>query len=372
MPFLKLTKRVVLLGVLTLVALKTPTAFAATSCPLVQIRPPARWISSALWSSSKGVILAVDSNAKPAGRLVTLTPQGALTVKPEFGVNALPVLLGQTNQRTILKMLGRESVTLREEDWSAAAPADFLKKAVAQEGRVGSIYQWIGLGDSMLAFGSVRSKSFPDGYELGLMRIPVAAPEETRLLDAPVKGDMYLLGPPYQYVAALGDKGVFLRMESGARAEFFEVLPGASHAMPLVVRGIPDEFLQVPADFNGVISGPDQAPDLYKRVEKLTIAAGIYGSADGKQLFLLARRPMGQGETEWRLFRVDPALGKVVGEVVLPSTAPEIIPVFSPQTLFLIERRGLKPSGEAEINRMFEIPMSQVETAGMGGAALCK
>jgi hypothetical protein len=345
---------------------------AAPACPSVALDPAPGWITSALWQPGPqgGTILAVDSTLLPAGRVVSISPSGKGSIVAQAGESA-PVLLASSSRGPILKLLGVDALVLS--GGPSGLKTDFLRAPVAGTRKVGSIYQWAGLGDSLLLFGSLRYPIPQKGFELGLMRMPVPGSigEPSLLSPAPIKGDYYLLGPPYQYVAALGSTGIFLKMESQSQAEFFEVTPGAKQARPFSISGIPEQFLEVP-EFNGSISGPTELPHLYEQVEDMVLAAGIYGSPDGKQLFLLTRQPISRNQTEWQFLRIDPAAHRVVGKFVLPTTAPEIIPVFSPDTLFVIERRDMDRSGtKAMISKMIKIPLSLVSTAGMTGAETC-
>lgn len=345
-------------------------AQASPLCERVTLDPRPGWLTSAVWapSPSGGSILAVDSTAQPAGRLMSIAPNGKGNLLPQ-SAGKVPVIVAQSPLGPILKLLGADVMTL---EGVTPAAADFLHSATAPEGKVGSIYQWVGMGDAMLAFGSLRNPTYPRGYQLGFLRIPISgAQQPTSLLAAPLKGDYYSLGPPYQYLAALGSSGYYLRMESEGTAEIFEVPSGARQAKPFPIEGIPEKFLQVP-EFSSAISGPAQAPALYEQLEGLTLAAGLYGSPDGKQLYLLTRRPSARNQTEWLLLRIDPAQRKVVGSFVLPTTAPEVILVFSPTTLFVIERHDLNAGGVAVISEMVKVPMSVVAGTENAGSASCR
>lgn len=355
------------------------SAHAAPICPRTTVEPAPGWLTSAVWlppqqgGGSQGTILAIDAQAEPRGRLLAITPAGKASLLPQAGDSG-PALLGSLPQGPILRHLGVDTEALNGLS-GAGAPLDFLRKASAPEGKVGSIYQWVALGrtGSMLAFGSLRNPALKGGYELGFLRIPASIAGQTDILapKPPLPGDFFLLGPPYQYVAAVGDVGVYVMMRSQNRVEFYLLPPGAKDAMPLTVEGIPDRFMEI-GEFNGVIHSPAAAPALYQTLEGMDLIAGIYGAPDGKQLLVLTRHPKARNQTEWQVLRVMPASApapwRVVGKFTLPTTAAELIPVVSPGNFFVIERQDLLANGRATIREMVRVPMDLIYKAGMAGA----
>ncbi|HLX09404.1 MAG TPA: hypothetical protein VKY89_16245 [Thermoanaerobaculia bacterium] len=358
--------RVCLLAGMAVIPLPTMAEPAAPNqCPRVSFSSPRpNWISSAL--AANGKILAVDS---AVNHLLTIAPSGQVTVVPQ-PVGSMPALLATSGKGFLLKLVGLDVLHLGE-DLSVRSPEKFLRTAASSDGTVGSIFQWVGLTDSVLAFGSLRSPHLPDGYELGFLRIPTTpAPARTSLLAPPLQGDFYLLGN--QYVAALGETGYFLRMESGLKAGLFEVAPGATEATAMPETLIPEDFRTVPS-FDATMSGPADAPAVYARIEKMTLAAGLYGGPDGKQLYLLTRQPgKSSSQTNWDLYRIDPHQRQAVGRFPLPSTAPELTLVFSSETLYVIERADLNESGQQRIEHMIEIPMTLVSHATPAATERCR
>jgi len=367
-----LTIRTSAVGLLAGIALTATALAAPIQCPRVELSispspepPKPNWISSALWANGK--ILAVDS---ALNRLLAISPTGEGTVVQE-PKRSMPSLLAKSGRSFILKLVGLDALSVGE-DLAVGSANGFLRTATNPEGKVGSIFQWVGLDDSILAFGSLRSpRLLPDGYELGFLRIPVSgAALGTRLIEPPrppLKGDYYLLG--YQYVAALGETGYFLRMESGAQVRLFELPPGAAKATELPATVIPEGFRTAPT-FDATMHGPAEAPAVYAHLEQMTLAAGLYGGPDGKYLYLLTRQPgKSSVETDWQLFRIE--RDRVVGSFTLPTSAPEVTLVFSPETLFVIERADLNASGQQRIDHMLKVPMSLVSRAGLGGAERC-
>jgi hypothetical protein len=355
---------------------------ATAACPSVGLGAPTpEWITSAIWvADSKapagGNILAIDSQLDPRGGLIAIDPSGGHRRLP-LPLEKAPVLLASLPRGPLLRNLGLQAVALKGLS-GFGTPTDFLETSSAPEGKVGSIYQWVGLGNenALLAFGSLRNKSLNGGYELGFLRVPTSgAPNQTVLL-APkpppsLNGEFFLLGPPYQYVAAVGDTGVYMQLAAESRVQFFELPAGANESRQLVIEGLPQRFLDV-GEFHGTIHGPGQAPALYQQLEEMRLIAGIYGAPDGKQLIILTREPAVHGLTEWIAWRVQPSTTagqpwRVAGHFTLPSVAPEVIPVFSPDTLFLIERQDLNANGKATISEMFRVPMSLIYQAGLTG-----
>jgi hypothetical protein len=126
---------------------------------------------------------------------------------------------------------------------------------------------------------------------------------------------------------------------------------------PLPLDAFPTDYQQAPK-LMSPMDGPRDAAQLFKEIEGLTIPVGLYGKKS--MLYLLTRRPAGNGKTVWSIFQIDPKEDRVTGEVILPTQAHHVSIVPSPQAWYVIERGEVRDMGTQEISTMLEIPVSWI------------
>lgn len=329
--------------------------------------PPA-WISSAVFVPSLQRILVVDS---ALNRLLLFTEGGQGTVIPDREIAQaakLPSLVAATANGFVLKLVGRDVVTFGPDLRLAAQSKSLVAAAPGGQGTLGSIYQWTVAGPSIVAYGSIRSANFPDGYQLGFLRTPLPDhPGVTEMLMPFEDGTYYVYGN--QYLSSVGSTAYFLRMGMGKRATLFKVPPGASEPVPLE-NAVPDLFRGVQT-LKVKMTGPADAPAAYAELEKLKIPAGLCTGPDGF-LYLLTRQP-GKlaGRTDWWLHRIDPEDGRVTGKAHLPTNAKHLTVVAGPDRFFLFERGDVNPIGSQVIKSLISVDASVVEHASLEGTEIC-
>jgi hypothetical protein len=367
-----LTATLVLQGALA--AAQAPVTAQDDRCSRVSLSPAPAWLSSAQWVPPPvGAILAVDA---AMSRLLLYTPDGKGSVLPEPpGEN--PALLTTYGNRILLKLVGRDVVSLDAKTLKDSQPHSFLKSMKTSLGPLNAVYQWTGIDHTLLAVGLVRGEKLPRGYETGLFRLPVEGGTAERL--RPVDPwDYYVLG--YPFLTSIGTTGYFLEIDKEADhgvASLYEVPPvGASRLLRQAVPA--DDKAEYHADFREVpkisaeMNGPADAPALYAKLSKMKMITGIYGNASDRQLYVLARDPSPNGLPKWWLFRVDPSKGgAIVGKALLPTTAQHLSIVVSPETFYLIERGEVNRYGGQVINSFVTVPADLLEHAPVQGAEIC-
>jgi hypothetical protein len=331
------------------------------SLPLGPIRPG--WISSAVYVPSLDRLLVVDSSLNRL-LLVSGTGQVAKLENEAARRAALPALLAPTGSGFLLKVLDPGLLEL-DGSLNVVSEGKVRETATATQPGVGHFYQWTVAGNAIVAYGSIRSPHFQEGYSLGFLRLHLAdltgRPE--MLLPFP-NLRFYSIG--YPYLASLGPTTYFLAMDQ--KAILYRVSEGGKPvAVPLA--GLPAELEQVPI-LKSRMTGPATAPALYEELEAQTMPAGLYGGPDGF-LYLLARRPDGPGRTDWSLYQIDPAGNKIRGLGHLRSNAKHLTVVPSARTWYFFERGDVEPSGRQDIHSMIAVPSTRLAAMTAAGIDLC-
>ncbi len=334
---------------------------AAAQCSRVSLSPSPEWLSDVIWAPPVGKILAVDAGLN---RVLLYAPDGKGSMVPE-PKGEYPSLATYAEGRVLLRVVGGNVESLDPANLGSRQLVPRLKSVPTEKGQLKSINQWVGVGDSILAFGHVRAPELPRGVQPGLFRVD--AKGAGQLLKSVDSWDYYHVG--YQYLTAIGPTGYFLDV-ADSQALLYEVAPGGalrplSDALPLDLRSMP------PIDAK--MSGPADAPNLFKQLEHLTMVAGIYGnSADGK-LYVLTRKPVPTGGTDWWLYRVDPKdgpQGKILGKTHLPTSANFLSVVVSPESTYLIERGSVDTLGNQAIKSMVAVPAALLQGT-LQGSEIC-
>jgi hypothetical protein len=366
-----------LASVLLLVVVAAPAAPAENACTRVALDPRPAWLSSLLWLPAPlDRILAVD----PAlNRLLLYGPDGKGSIVPE-PPQQFPALVVRAGDRILLKLVGRDLVSLDAKTLQDAKPLSALKEMrVPELGQpLHAIFQWSGVDKSaLLAFGIVDGDNLRGGSQTGLFKVSLAGNAASLLRLVP-DWDYYVLG--YPYLTSVGTTGFFLEFAKAGDREtvkLYEV--SSSGALVLIPHGVPnDERSAYRADFSEVkrvsaaMNGPAGAPALYSKLSKMKMITGIYGDASDGMLYELAREPVENDVPRWWLFRVSPANGgSVLGKVLLPTTAKHVSMVISPGNFYFFERGDAEPLGGQQINTMVTVPSPALRQATDQGYSIC-
>jgi hypothetical protein len=340
----------------------TGAARAVPECRFEPLSIKSGWISSAAYVPALHRILLVDSSLN---RLLLVSPNGeAAKVEGVLAERAaLPALIAPTAGGFLLKLIGPTILSL-DPALKLLAMSD-LKRA-AGSSTVSSVYQWTPVGSSVLAYGSVRSPSFVEGYKLGLLRFPAAAGVLSRpkLLLPFANSTFYMLG--YQYLASIGSTGYFLAMDK--QATLYKVPAGRSPVA--LLNAVPTRFRALPS-LKTKMTGPVNGPALFRELEGATMPAGLYGGADGF-LYLLTRQPgRPMGTTDWTIYRFDAEDKRFVGHGRLRTSAKHLTAVPGPDAWYFFERGDVALTGRQTLGSMIVVPNARLTSIGNAGGEIC-
>jgi hypothetical protein len=340
---------------LSLAAAAASVASPAGTCQRVPLTPSLQWVSSATYVPALNLLLFLNT-AKD--QIMRVNPATGQTAADEALVARIsgPAMIAQFGSGFLLKQVGPTGVTLdshlnvqRQARWRAAASATL---PVA-----GPFYQMTVAGNSIVAYGSVRTEN---DYTLGFIRLPAndenARPE--MLLPFPANR-FYALG--YQYLTSLGSSAYFITMDG--TAELYKV-PAGQRPIPLP-NAIPAEYRDVSAI--RTVNGPGESANLFHELEEKKLPVALVGGADGF-LYLITRKPAGGGNTTWSVFRLT-ADGVVVGIGHLATNAKHLTVVPSPSTWYFIERGEVDGAVHQTVDSMLEVPSGRL--TGLVSGEVC-
>ncbi|MBV8203075.1 MAG: hypothetical protein JOZ15_20865 [Acidobacteria bacterium] len=234
--------------------------------------------------------------------------------------------------------------------------------ATAAQPGLGPFSQWTVAGNSIVAYGSVRSPRYPEGFALGFLRLRVPGSGAPDAFWPFPQHRFYRIG--YPYVASVGQTAYFLAMSQTATLN--QIAPNGN-PVPLP-EALPSEFRTLPT-LTSKMTGPADAPALFAELERATMPAGLYGTANG--LYLLARRPASTGGTDWLLFQVGAEGTKIRGLGYLRSAAKHLTVVPSPKEWYFFERGDVELTGRQDIRSMVVVPSTRLAAMTAQGIDLC-
>ena len=178
------------------------------ACQRVPLATHPKSISSATYVPALRKILVVDP---VMNRLLLFGEDGAATPLADPAVAArakLPALVAATSQGFVLKLVNSEILTFDNELHLQGEARSLASGNV--DPTLGAVVQWTVAGDSIVAYGSVRSPSFPKRSEVGFLRTPLVGDGRAEMVLPFPQSNYYLLG--YQYLATVGQTAYFLGM----------------------------------------------------------------------------------------------------------------------------------------------------------------
>jgi hypothetical protein len=162
----------------------------------------------------------------------------------------------------------------------------------------------------------------------------------------------YLLGN--SYLAA--EKGICYFLAMGKNPSLYRISTSGDNR-PERLDVLPNEYRTRP-EFKTRMTGKSSAALRFAELETFSVISGLYAQ-DGK-LYLLARRPNGTAGTSWLLFKIDPNRRKIVGHIMLPTSADFLTVIISPDKWFMLERGRLSEEQHQEIKSLLVIDKSSI------------
>jgi hypothetical protein len=137
-------------------------------------------------------------------------------------------------------------------------------------------------------------------------------------------------------------------------------------AEPRRLAAFPTSFMRRP---DLPVLQQSTAAEFFRRLAGSQVAVGLFGWAE--RLFILTRRPLPHGETEWLLWRVDPTMDRIDPlPSLLPTRAEHIVLAPGRQKWALIEKGPVKKLGSQLVTALviFDVPrVARNESVTEGG-----
>ncbi len=333
---------------------------AASAVPLiagrrVQLQSPPSWVNSGAWSADGEALLLVDAlNSK----ITSYSPHGerlkSIASPSKVGSLAFPrpsVL--HTAQRGYLLEDEDGHLIVLGNDQQPKTSIDLLAQAKNNLGDVSSIFGWVPMDSSILAFGDIKRDN---GWVSAFMRIPLANPDKFEILHAMAIGDparnFNLLGLPF--VASIGnDQGYFLVM-----AEVPYIMDAGSAGQPARRLAALNQYAGKRPTLPEK-KGVESAQRIYQKIESSSFPAGLYGSRGF--LYVLLRKAVGVGRTEWSLVKINPKTDKVVWVRPIKSSASHLTVIPGPENWAFLEKGPVESLGKQAIDSLLLVPTPVVE-----------
>jgi hypothetical protein len=115
-------------------------------------------------------------------------------------------------------------------------------------------------------------------------------------------------------------------------------------------------------------AGPATTEIRFLTMEMATASVSLFGR--GPYLYLLTRKPLGEGKTNWTLHQIDPERDVILREIRLPTEASHIVVVPGPIDWAIVEKGRVGPSAEQDIGTVVLLSSTWVESPRSSSAVL--
>ena len=323
---------------LVLGLLASVPAGAGPDCRAVQLSEPLGWPTSAAWyRSPSGPALLVADVSRTDGYLFSVSLQGEVDAAPgavaERGRSSFISFVRASEDAIFVedKLAGKVlsyDLALNEE----RASFDLSKLAFERGGALLDLLDWSPRQGSLLGLGYVRQ-----GDHSGHAVLEIAPNGQTRVVEQVASGEEQeaWFEQTAGNLTAVGGEGFFLDLASGPALKRLDA--GAKNLTELS-RPVAERYAGGPrlaasrawqaeqalkTELPG--SGKRQAFLYFDLLEKSATVSGILSWQDRDRLYLLTKGAMSAaGETSWTLLEIDPATGREVQKILLPTTAAHV------------------------------------------------
>lgn len=318
----------------------------------IKLSDSPRWVFSGAWDAGDEHLLLVDVLQSkvlrygPDGRLEAGPPADAALPNPAFLQRASPTALWLEHNDGQLFELGP--------DLQARPLVNLLEKARTAREALISVFGWVPLSESeLLVFGDLRRGNGGVG---AVLRIPLQDPSKFEILrevplDTPAHRS-FLIGMPFlagvqgqPYILMTTDTPQILKPD-GSGFRIVQVTAAG--------RREPYGRLELPAKVT-----MDTTAQLFKQLERSTSAAGLYGWRGF--LYMLKRKPAGDGQTLWSLLKIDPKTNKILWTRRIDTSANHLLVVPGEKYWAFVEKGPVKGPGNQEISSYLRIPAEAIE-----------
>jgi hypothetical protein len=347
-------QRSLLLFPLLLHAVSSSVTAADDACRRVKLSSPPAWTISGSWNGDylllvdalKSEILKYSLDGSLADKVTGSTKGFPADFRPSSIQEAKDGYFLLSETAKILKL---------SEDLSYLKEDKLIDQAKNRSGSLASVFDWSVAGTDLVSFSDIQR---PNGsWEWAFLRVPLSSPASFRVvgtLGVDKDGrNFYLFGHPY--LTSIDDRAYVLAM--APEPAIFLIPPGS---------GKPRK-LQIPA-FSRALQGRPVLPSkrgletvksLFEAVEHSSLITGIFGWRGS--LYLLVREPAANGQTEWKLARINPRNGSVLYIAGLATSANHLTAVPGARYWAFVEKGEVQALGKQDIPSILLVPASQIE-----------
>jgi hypothetical protein len=246
-----------------------------------------------------------------------------------------------------------------------------VKQKLSLVGRTGpygtlmSVFQWSLLTDSQ-ALAVVNILDTKGRWSTAIVRLPLLSNryEVLHLID-PAKPGAILYRSGIPALARVGHAGYFLALEEERVGLYRVVADERPRLLSVLPKFAPEVLRELPRD-----QGMEQTPDLLRLLEHPGLPAGLFGTADA--LFLLHRVDgTAQCSGSWKLTRLDPRNGKVLGGQLLPTNAHHLTVAPGEHDWAFIEKGAVEEIGHQSIGTVLLVPTLLIEGKPVSTKTVC-
>lgn len=302
--------------------------------------------TSAAWSDQGTEFLVVDASRKV---ILQYSIDGHLIQTINLGVDVARI---QRLETGYLLQIASSPNFIRTDSHFRSSTVESLASGMGNDG---AIYGWTFMEDGFLAFGDINSK---DGWKKGrLLRITHNSPpavEDLRQVDqgGPAR-HFFLMGYP---LIAKTESNVYALIMERKKPYILEVGFGVRE-----LKVFPRDFSTTPTLAAG--GKTEDAHKIYTELENKTTATGLIGW--NNYLYLLTRKPMSNGKTEWMAWKINPCQDQVISSFKLPTQTEHIVISTNPSLWAILEKGPVVGFGKQEVKSLLLIDPASLERRGV-------
>lgn len=328
----------------------------------LDVKIPKAWITSGAWNGD-GELLLVDSGS---GELLHLTASGRLLIVSLGGQGLKVSDIRPTETGILLKLRDGRFVALDrqgrfQKEWQPISPD-------GKSPGVRGIFNWVPLGNSLLAFGDVVTSA--STWTSGWMQVPLREPASFTMVTSAaldsVQRRIYVLGN--SYAASDGSTG-YLLIPGSPRPQLLRISQESGGFEKRALEGFEDTSLRDESRLLPMGGTREDFIARYRALEHSVAPVGLY--AQGGKLYLLIRRPaLTAGQTEWELARLNKESGRILGRITLPTRANHLIVIPGKERWAFVEKGSVQALGQQDVEGVLLIPTSWIAEGKSGDKSL--
>jgi hypothetical protein len=309
----------------------------------VALREPPAWSNSAAWSPDGASLIIADTKRRV---LMQFSLDGHLQQTITALGSDLSLIQGTAGGYLVEARDG--GFVWLDGRFSTQRTLDVKAETSDKPTKITSVFGWTSNGDNLLTVsdfeqgGTAKSSLLKISYHSPLVAEPIeAVGSKARRF--------FLLG--YPLLANADNKGYMLMLEDTAK--ILEVGLGVRelHSFPSEYRTVPD------------LPTPKNAAEAFAPIERATMAISLIGWRD--MLYLITRKPLGEGRTQWTMWPIQPREDRMLAGKVLPTQAAHILVVPGPKKWAILEKGPVLANGTQDISSVLLIEPRALEAASV-------